>query len=184
MKKEKRGAAVAKREEELGSCWWVCIGNIGQLNRFLIGGYLSKVGIGVTCYKGEVTEAKNERDAMMKSIIIGVQFCLEEAYVKEEELCIVVNDKSLVQWILGKDKTSWEHRFERNKARGLQHLFLDSKAAFKESKKFRYKERWTEFTVQNQDDWLYWQEDTCPALYCCLATSSLMAMPKGRRGQI
>ncbi|MED6192006.1 hypothetical protein PIB30_006152 [Stylosanthes scabra] len=64
---------------------------------------------------------------MVESLKEVIQFLLEEAGVKEEDLTIIIEDKSIVNWLNGENKTGWETRNLRNKASAARHLVKNMK---------------------------------------------------------
>ncbi|MED6181258.1 hypothetical protein PIB30_017833 [Stylosanthes scabra] len=92
MKGNRRGGITEKSLDIPEMEWWLCVIWKEELNRFIVGGYLSRPNKEVICYMDELVEASNEKEARVEGIELGVQFCLEEAHMKEEKLKVMVND--------------------------------------------------------------------------------------------
>ncbi|MED6200801.1 hypothetical protein PIB30_088791 [Stylosanthes scabra] len=77
------------------------------------------------CLQPKVYVVKSELEAAVASIEESIQFLLEECNIYEEELSIVINNKSVVDWLNGSVDTNWTTRHIRNMAINIKHIVLN-----------------------------------------------------------
>ncbi|MED6127407.1 hypothetical protein PIB30_087874 [Stylosanthes scabra] len=93
--------ATARVESLEGIGWWQCVMYVPELDSFAIGGCVTQEEKQVVCFMGNMVKTRTEGEATMHGIEEGLQFCIEELYVDDEELTLCIGNKNLVQWIVG-----------------------------------------------------------------------------------
>ncbi|MED6221631.1 hypothetical protein PIB30_056684 [Stylosanthes scabra] len=100
---------------------------------------------------------EDTRWAKLETVESAMQFCLETVAVKEEDLCIVLDDKMLVNWIMGEKEVAWDQTFIRNRAKALETLFLNASVMFKKTKEFKRRLEWEAMSRSKDEAWVSWQ---------------------------
>ncbi|MED6180553.1 hypothetical protein PIB30_011316 [Stylosanthes scabra] len=93
-------------------------------------------------------------EAYLKGLESSVQCMIEDLNISNDNIIMMADQKHFVDWINGKEGTSWERRFTRNKTRNLANVFAGVRVNFKHSNEFKTRATWEELAIRGGDRWI------------------------------
>ncbi|MED6209139.1 hypothetical protein PIB30_051903 [Stylosanthes scabra] len=138
--------------------WWLCAVYNPDLDLHLAGGYLTLKGEIVVCNMSDNVQGTTTSEALVNAIGIVLQFITEDARINKEEISIVIDNKNIVDWLLGGETTCWELRFLRNKTQSMRDVVQNVDIKFSSSYEYKNKQQWVEKAITKVEKWVEWQD--------------------------
>ncbi|MED6170565.1 hypothetical protein PIB30_032244 [Stylosanthes scabra] len=105
-------------------------------------------------------ETINERttgEAILGSVEGSLQFILEVVGLKEKNIVFIIDVKNIVDWILGKIRTSWKLRMLRSKTHMVKQVFQNCTVKHMHNGEYKHKKRWVDLAANKTGQWTHWE---------------------------
>ncbi|MED6186870.1 hypothetical protein PIB30_070793 [Stylosanthes scabra] len=123
----------------------------------ILWGYFTNERGVIECWMGEVVTGSSYEEAYIKGLEVTIKFLIEEVNVCNDNIVLVSDRKHIVEWVNGKEETSWEMRFLKNRIRNMGKVFTGVHVLFKHGKEFKARATWEELAKHASDRWIHWR---------------------------
>ncbi|MED6198228.1 hypothetical protein PIB30_064165 [Stylosanthes scabra] len=154
---------IKQVEEEDGWAWWLCAAYNSDAKSYVARGYLIIKGGIMVCSLWSKVSGTSRGEALVNAMGLVLEFVTEEARIKKKGLTLMVDNKNIVEWILGENKTCWQLlRFLRNKTHNMRDIMQNITVKFRNVYEFKGKLQWEQRALENEAQLVEWIDNHTP----------------------